>query len=117
MTVSAITSANAGTAVVSGAGAITGLTVTLPLPSNADGATQLALLDAAAAPSGFARTLFAAALPSLAYLFEPRSVNPIGGTATPPGNTLIKNANITFSNGIYVKSCPANMTFSLTTTP
>jgi hypothetical protein len=89
----------------------------MPIPANA-GTRPLTLLDATVAnPVGV--TLYSALVSDLeAFLFaiKPASV-PVtpGSPVAPPAGSLFMNASIPFANGLYVKSCPDNVTFTATT--
>jgi hypothetical protein len=122
MTVVPITSASVGTKLATVADTkITGLTMTQPSPM-ADLLTPLTLVDAAAAPTATSpppSTLYSALLSALTFLF---GVKPIGPSMAPgltaptwPGSII--TGNIPFTNGVFVQSCPAGVTFSLTTGP
>jgi hypothetical protein len=112
-----VTSASVGTALVTGAGTITGITMNQPTTTSTDDSTPLTLLDVAVAPGAgvFARPLFSASLRALASEYEPRP-----GVALTPGITAptwpknLSSLVIPFANGLYVSSCPANMTFTVT---
>jgi hypothetical protein len=117
MTATPITSAAVGTAVVAAAGALKGLAVTMPIAANADARTPLTLIDATAA-KGVGPLLYSACLSDLEFMFgfNPTSVPAVPGSPTAaPAGTLFINTNIPFANGLYVKSCPANLTFTATT--
>jgi hypothetical protein len=123
LTVISVTSANVGTKLATGADTkITGITITQP-PANADQQTPLTLLDLAAAPAGptysFARTLFNAALSAFGFLYAYKPVGPsmAPGLTNPSWPQAFLTGNIPFTNGIYVASCPAGVTFSITTGP
>lgn len=112
-----VTSANVGTALVTGAGTISSITLAQPTSTAVDMNTQLVLVDAAAAPAAGApppRVLFAADLYALASLFEPRP-----GIALTPGLTAptwpksLGVSSISFTKGCFVQSCPANLSFSV----
>lgn len=123
MTVIAVTSASAGTKLATASDVkITGLTIAAPT-SLADDATQLCLVDAATAAdlANPVRTLYAADFDSLVpsiYAVKPNGPSMAPGLTAPtfPMN-LVSNAAIAFSKGIYVKSCPTGVSFSLTTGP
>ena len=106
-----VTSANAGTNLVTGAGSITGITLAA-LPTSTD-KTQLSLLDAGA--SGVGPTLFAADLQTLInFLVEPRpGVGLTPGMTAPTWPKTIAGT-IPFTNGLYVKSCLTGPTFVVT---
>jgi hypothetical protein len=109
-----ITSAEVGTELVSGPGTLAGLLVTVPFDPNADHRTPLTLIDATAAnPTG--RGLFSASLNDLNYLYGtvPGGLPMTPGAPTPPPTgTLFANKEITFERGLYVLSCPQNVTFT-----
>jgi hypothetical protein len=111
-----VTSASVGTALVTGAGSISAFTFTLPTSAAVDDTTQLVLVDAAAAPTGAAKVLWAANLRALACMNEPRpglGLTP-GLTAPTWPKTLMGATAIPFTNGCFVQSCPANTTFTVT---
>jgi hypothetical protein len=121
MTVVSITTASIGTKLATVADTkITGLTMTQPL-ATADVSTPLTLVDAAAAPTapvGFIKTLFSAGLATLAFVFGYKpgvSLSP--GLTAPSWPQAILTGSIPFTNGVFVQSCPAGVTFSLTTAP
>jgi hypothetical protein len=112
-----VTSASVGTALVAVAGTISAFTMAQPTSTSADDSTQLVLVDAAAAPTGPTpppHVLYAANLRALACEYEPRP-----GVALTPGMTAptwpksLSSIAIPFSNGCFVKSCPANVTFTV----
>ena len=74
-------------------------------------------IDAAAAP-GFGavnKVLFSASLRALACEYEPRpGVALTPGTTAPTWPKTINPVNISYATGIFVLSCPANMTFTVT---
>lgn len=110
-----ITSAEVGTALVTGAGVLAGLVVTMPFDKAADMRTPLTLIDATPEnPTG--RGLFSASLNDLTYLRTPGGALPStpGAPTAPPAGTLLVNGNITFEHGLYVLSCPQNVTFTST---
>ena len=119
MTVIAITSASVGTKLATGTDThIIGLTLAQPGPTTTDLSTPLSLVDAAAASANPLHTLWSASLIALSFVF---GVKP-NGPSMAPGLTapswpmaLITGANIPFTNGVFVTSCPANATFTLTT--
>ena len=104
-----VNSAAVGTNIATGAGTIATITLAA-LPTSTD-KTPLVLLDTTAAV-GVGPTLFAADLQTLmSYLVEPRP-----GVALTPGTTAptwpkTVGSNITFTTGVYVKSCPTGVTF------
>jgi hypothetical protein len=118
MTATPITSAAVGTAVIAAAGSFKGLVVTMPIAANADAHTPLTLIDATAA-SGVGPLLYSACLSDLEAIlfgFNQTSVPAVPGSPTAqPAGTLFINGAIPFAKGLYVKSCPANMTFTATT--
>ena|SRR5215472_1310176 len=122
MTVVAITAASVGTKLATAADTkITGLTIAQPTATT-DNNTPLTLLDAAAAPTGtsaFLRTLFNVALNSMGFLFAYKPTGPsmAPGLTAPTWPQGLVTGNIPFTNGVYVASCPAGATFSLTTAP
>lgn len=111
-----ITSGQVGTAVVTGAGALKNLAITMPIPLNADDKTPLTLIDAVPAnPVG--PLLFSARVSDLGFLYmlKPNSVPlPPDVPAAPPAGTVMAGQNIAFTKGLYVASCPANVTFTAT---
>jgi cytoskeletal protein RodZ len=116
-----VTSASVGTALTTGAGSITAFTLTQPTSTQVDDSTPLTLVDAAAAPTGpgpLPRAIFSANMRALASLYEPRpGVGLTPGMTAPtwPKNVLGPAAvSIPFTNGCFVQSCPANMTFTVT---
>ena len=121
MTVISVTTASIGTKLATVADTkITGLTVAQPT-SATDMTTPLTFIDAAAAPAapvGFFRTLFNASLTALSFIFWYKP-----GTSLSPGLTAptwpmgVVTGSIPFTNGVFVTSCPAGATFSLTTAP
>jgi hypothetical protein len=119
-----VTSASVGTVLKAGAGTITAFTLTQPTATQVDDTTPLTLLDIAAAPANInppypPRTIFSANMRALASLYEPRpGIGLTPGLTAPtwPKNVLGPAAvSIPFSNGCYVASCPANVTFTVTT--
>lgn len=105
-----VTSASAGTAIVTGAGTITSITLAA-LPVVTDGRTQLSLIDSADGSPG--PTLFAADLQTLMnYLVEPRpGVALTPGTTAPTWPKTIASLVTSFTRGLWVKSCPVGPTF------
>jgi hypothetical protein len=112
-----VTSAQVGTALVAIAGTISAFTLTQPTVTSIDDSTQLVLVDAAAAPTASSpppRTLYAASLRALACLNEPRpGVALTPGTTAPTWPKSLSSISIPFTNGCFVKSCPANVTFTV----
>ena len=121
MTVISVTTASIGTKLATVADTkITGLTVAQPT-SATDMTTPLTFTDAAAAPTGttgFIRTLYNASVAAMSLFgYKPGvSLSP-GLTAPAWPLAAITNGNIPFINGVFVTSCPAGVTFSLTTAP
>jgi hypothetical protein len=113
-----ITQAQVGVVVVAGAGTLKGLAVTMPIPATGvDHRTPLTLLDCTAA-AGVGPVLYSACLNDLEafmYATKPSSVpvTPAGPTA-PVAGTTFNGPPIAFTQGLYVKSCPAGLTFSFT---
>jgi len=122
MTVVSVTTASIGTKLATAADTkITGLTVTQPV-AGTDWSTPLTLIDAAAAPAapvGFFRTLFNAAMPALTFLFgiKPTGPSMAPGLTAPTWPQGVVTGSIPFTAGVFVLSCPAGLTFSLTTAP
>lgn len=114
-----VTSASVGTALATGAGTISAFTINQPTSAEVDDITPLTLVDAAAAPTGPTpppRTLFSANMRSLAYLYEPRpGVGLTPGITAPtwPKSLMASTQAIPFTNGCFVQSCPANLTFTV----
>lgn len=115
-----VNAAAVGTALATGAGTITAFTMAQPTSASTDDSTPLTLVDAAAAPTGTSsppRTLFSASLRTLAFVYEPRpgvALTP-GTTAPTWPKTIVPAGTIpSFTNGCFVQSCPANMTFTVT---
>jgi hypothetical protein len=112
-----ITQAQVGVVVVSGAGTLHGLTVTVPIAANADHRTPLTLLDCTAA-AGVGPVLYSACLYDLeAFLYATKLASvPItpGSPTAPAAGTMFAGGSIAFTQGLYVKSCPANVTFAFT---
>jgi hypothetical protein len=112
-----VNAASVGTALVAVAGTISAFTLTQPTATATDDLTPLTLVDAAAAPTPTSlppRVLYSASLRALACENEPRP-----GVALTPGMTAptwpksLSSIPIPFSNGCFVKSCPANVTFTV----
>lgn len=122
MTVVSIGTGQIGTKLATGADTkITGLTMTQPTAS-ADLSTPLTLVDAAAAPtstSAFPRQLFNALFSALTFVFgvKPTAPSMAPGLTAPTWPQGLVTGNIPFSSGVFVASCPAGATFSLTTAP
>jgi hypothetical protein len=112
-----VNAAAIGTVLATGVGTITGLTITQPaVGAITDTVTPITLLDAAAAPIRFAPTLFSATMAALAFLWDQKP-----GMTLSPGLTPVTwpRSLGTFTtprvNGVYVASCPAGVTLTLTT--
>jgi hypothetical protein len=109
-----VTSASVGTALATVAGTISAFTMAQPTSTSTDDSTQLVLVDSAVAPTGPVPILYAANLRALACEYEPRP-----GVALTPGMTAptwpksLSSIAISFSNGCWVQSCPANTTFTV----
>lgn len=123
MTVSVITSSSVGSVLATGTDShFVSLSLALPT-SVADDRTPLTLVDANAAPTaatlGYGRAIYSATLGTLlSFLFGWKSG--IAGTPglTPPAWPMSlgpANMGNTFTKGIYVQSCPAGASFTLTT--
>lgn len=106
-----------GTALVAAAGTITGMTMALPTGAT-DMNTPLVLVDQAAAPASAqaaelpAPTLFASSILGLMPDWTP-------GVAFTPGTTapawpMALGLKASFAKGIFVQSCPAGATFTIT---
>jgi hypothetical protein len=97
-----------GTSLVSAAGTISSITVAAA-PTITDTATPVSITDG---PGG--RTLFAATLLALIYLFEPRP-----GVALTPGTTApvfprsLFTGSEPFAHGLYVQNCPPGITVTV----
>jgi hypothetical protein len=89
-----------------------------PTSASTDAVTQLVLVDAAAAWTGSPpppKVLFAANLTALTYLNEPKpGVALTPGTTAPTWPKSLGTVAIPFTNGCFVQSCPANVTFTVT---
>lgn len=105
-----VDSTKANTSLVAAGGTITGISVAV-VPTGTDLNTQVCLTDG---PVG--RTLWAATLPALAFLWEPKPGfdAPSGGTVRPPFPRAISPYSISFANGIFVKSCPPGISLTVT---
>ena len=114
-----VTSASVGTAVATGAGVISAFTFTQPTSASVDDSTPLTLVDAAAAPTPTSpppRVLYSANLRALACMYEPRpGVGLTPGTTAPtwPKSLMAATQTIPITNGCFVQSCPANVTFTV----
>jgi hypothetical protein len=79
--------------------------------------TPLTLLDLAAAPVAGVppKVIWSGCLAALEYMFEPKPNIPLTpsltATAWPRSVTPLQMA---FATGLYVASCPANVTFTVT---
>jgi hypothetical protein len=106
-----------GTALVAAAGTISAITMAQPT-ANSDMTTPLILVDAAAAPASAAaaafppRTLFTGSGASLMPGNKPNV--PLTPGVTVPTWPIGLGVKGSFANGIFVQSCPANMTFTVT---
>lgn len=113
----AVTSASVGTALATGAGTISSITMNQPTTTSTDDTTPLTLVDAAAAPvSPYTpppRVLFSANLKALASMDEPRPGVPLTPGITAPTWPKSLGVAASFTNGCFVQSCPANMTFTV----
>jgi len=118
MTVIAVTSANIGTKLATGADTkIVSITLNQPA-ANSDMNTPLVLIDAASAPTFSAfKTLFSASLMTLAFVFgyKPNWPGTPGLTAPAWPMSLGSAINAAFNSGVFVQNCPANVTFNVTT--
>jgi hypothetical protein len=68
-------------------------------------------------PNGFARTIYSASLRALACEYEPRpgiALTPGLTAPTWPKSICPTTVIPSFTNGCFVQSCPANMTFTVT---
>ena len=113
-----VTSASVGTVLTTGAGTISAFTMNQPTATSTDFSTPLVLVDAAAAPTPTSpppHTLYAANLTTLSCMNEPRpGVGLTPGTTAPTWpKTLMSATPISFTNGCFVQSCPANTTFTV----
>ena len=122
MTTVTVDSTKVGTKLATGADVkITGLTLAQPTSFN-DDRTQLCLVDAAAAPTPTSlppRTLYAVDLTTLAAMnwYTP-GITMAPGITGPTGKWPADLKGVgSFSNGVFVKSCPAGTSFTLTTGP
>jgi hypothetical protein len=116
MASNAIATGQVGTAVVTGGGTLKGLAVTMPIVNNADFHTPLTLIDATPEnPVG--PTLFSAFLGDLTFIYsvKPNLPGTPGAPAGPGPGILLTNGVAPFTKGLYVRSCPANVTFTATT--
>jgi hypothetical protein len=108
-----VTSASIGTALVTGAGSIVSITVAAA-PVITDQYTQLCLVDDVVVSGNPQRVLFASDQIGMEYLFEPRPGVALTPGTTAPAYPKTIAANISFTNGCFVKSCPAGTTFTVT---
>jgi hypothetical protein len=108
-----ITSAQVGTALVTGPGTLAGLSVTMPFDPLADTKTPLTLVDATP-EMGTGRGLYSASLNDLTFLHTPGGLLPStpGAPTAPAAGTLIEGGEIAFEHGLYVLSCPQHVTFT-----
>jgi len=114
-----INSAAVGTTPVTGAGAINLITVNQWTNTATDLLTPMTLLDSNGPPAAGVspKVIFSANLTALACLFEPRPGMPLtpGVTAPTWPKTLVPaTTTLSFTNGMYIASCPANTTFTAT---
>jgi hypothetical protein len=102
-------STKVGTSLVAAAGTMTALAIGA-LPTVTDKDTQVCITDG---PTG--RTLFAATIAALAFLWEPRPGFGLTPGLTPPAfpRSLFTGSQA-FANGLYVKSCPAGISLTVT---
>jgi hypothetical protein len=120
MTVSTVTSASAGTKLATTTDThIVGMTM-VALPTSMADTTPLVLLDAAVAPTGavpVAPILYAADLNNM--VGQVTTVKPnvplTPGMTTPVAPFALGKFGNAFAKGVWVQSCPANVSFSLTT--
>jgi hypothetical protein len=108
-----------GTALVTGAGTITSISVAA-LPVITDPTTPVTLVDAATAAvagglgQGSPRTIYSLYPANLVFLEEPRPNVPLTpGITAPTFPKSVANLSTAFSNGIFVKSCPAGLTLTV----
>jgi hypothetical protein len=120
MTVVAVGSAQTGTKLATASDTkITGMT--LAIPTSLNDRTPLQLVDAAAVAdfTGTVFTLYSNDLIGLAaqvYDYKPNGPSAAPGLTAPVfPRAVISSANISFSKGVFVKSCPTGVSFSLTT--
>ena len=120
MTVISVATASIGTKLATVADTkITGLTVAQPT-SATDMTTPLTFIDAAAAPAapvGFFRTLYNASIAAMSVFGYKPGVTLSPGLTAPTWPMGVVTGSIPFTNGVFVTSCPAGATFSLTTAP
>lgn len=104
-----VTSANTGTAILTGAGLLQSITIAT-LPANTD-KTPLALIDSADGSPG--TNLFTIDLQTLVdFLVEPRPGMPLTpGLAAPTYPKTIMGLPVQFFRGLWVQSCPVGPTF------
>jgi hypothetical protein len=97
-----------GTSLVAAAGAITSITVAA-VPTVTDEHTQVRITDG---PGG--RSLFAATISALSFLFEPRpGVALTPGTTAPTFPRTLFSGSQAFANGLYVASCPSGISVTV----
>jgi hypothetical protein len=113
-------STKVGTALVTGAGTITSITIAVAPTTLTDQITPVTLVDAGTAAAagglgqGSPRTLYSLYAANLVYLFEPRpGIALTPGTTTPAFPRSVDNLATAFSNGIFVKSCPAGLSLTV----
>jgi hypothetical protein len=124
MATTSFTSTTVGSKLAAATGSkITGLTINQPTAA-AEENVPLILIDQAVAPANAAamatppRTLWAGILAAFATMYAVKPTAPTlspGLTAPVWPMALGTNMNIPFANGVWVQSCPANVTFTLTT--
>ena len=110
MTVYSVDSTKVGTSLVTGAGSLTAMAVTV-LPTSNDQVTPVCITDGPGGP-----TIYSATMLAMSFLFEPRpnvALTP-GTTAPTYPRALMGTHAVPFANGLYVQSCPANISLSLT---
>jgi hypothetical protein len=104
-----VDSTHVGTSLVAAAGTVTAISVAAA-PTITDKDTQVCITDG---PTG--RSLFAATISALMFLFEPRP-----GVALTPGTTApvfprsLFAGSQAFANGLYVQSCPPGISVTVT---
>ena len=110
MTAYACDSTKVGTALVSAAGTITAISQTAA-QTGSDAQTPLVLTDGAGG-----RTLYAASEIELAWLYavKPSGPSMAPGLTAPTWPQTFQKYSISFANGIYVKSCPTGLAFTVT---
>lgn len=104
-----VDSTHVGTSLVAAAGTMTAMTVAA-VPTITDKDTQVRITDG---PGG--RSLFAATISALSFLFEPKP-----GIALTPGTTApafprnLFTGSQAFASGLYVASCPTGISLTVT---